>query len=150
MGLVTIEKRLLGLDYGDRTVGVAVSDILGITAQSLETIRRDGPEVFKPVMKRLREIIVEYGVTEIVLGYPKNMNNTMGERCQKTDDFKARLEKMFRLPVILWDERLSTMAVTRVLIEADMRRNKRRNVVDQQAAAFILQGYLDYLANRKT
>jgi len=138
-----VEQRILGLDYGDKTVGVAVSDILGITAQSLETIRRDGAEVFKPVMKRLKEIIEQCNVTEIVLGYPKNMNNTVGERCIKTEDFKVRLEKATKLPVVLWDERLSTMAVTRAMIQADMRRDKRKAVVDQQAAAFILQGYLD-------
>ena len=141
-------KRLLGLDYGDKTIGVAVSDILGITAQSVETIRRENSGVFKPVIKRLGELIHEYGASEIVLGYPKNMNNTQGERCAKTDDFKARLERSFKLPVHLWDERLSTMAVSRALIEADMRRDKRKAVVDKQAAAFILQGYLDFAANR--
>jgi len=138
------EQRVLGLDYGDRTVGVAVSDILGITAQSLETIRRDGAEVFKPVIKRIREIVAEYNIVEIVLGYPKNMNNTLGERCRKTEEFKTRLENTTRLPVVLWDERLSTMAVERSFIEANVRREKRKNIVDRQAAAFILQGYLDY------
>jgi len=137
------EQRILGLDYGDKTVGVAVSDILGITAQSLETIRRDGAEVFKPVIKRLKEIVEQYNVTEIVLGYPKNMNNTLGDRCRKTEEFKERIKKTIKLPIVLWDERLSTMAVTRAMIQADMRRDKRKNIVDQQAAAFILQGYLD-------
>ena len=138
-------SRIMGLDYGDKTVGVAVSDLLGITAQSVEIIRRDNDGVFKPVLRRLSELIAEYDVVEIVLGYPKNMNNTEGERCKKTNDFKARLEKAFKLPVHLWDERLSTIAVSRVLIEADMRRERRKNIVDKQAAAFILQGYLDRL-----
>jgi putative Holliday junction resolvase len=141
--------RLMGLDYGDKTVGVAVSDVLGITAQSIETVRRDGPQVFKPVMKRLRELISEYNVTEIILGNPINMNNTQGERCRKTAEFKARLEKTLRLPVRLWDERLSTMAVTRSMLEADMSRQKRKEIVDKQAAAYILQNYLDFLSNQK-
>jgi len=136
-------KRLMGLDYGDKTIGVAVSDLLGLTAQSVEVVRRDNSGVFKPVIKRLGELITQYEITEIVLGYPKNMNNTIGERCIKTDEFKTRLEKAFKLPVYLWDERLSTVAVSRVMIEANMRRDKRKAVVDKQAAAFILQGYLD-------
>jgi putative Holliday junction resolvase len=140
--------RLLGLDYGDKTVGVAVSDALGITAQSTETIRREHSDVFKPVMKRLKDIIGAYGITAIVLGYPKNMNNTPGERCRKTEDFKRRLESAFGLPVVLWDERLSTAGASRALLEADMSRKKRRDVVDKQAAAFILQGYMDYISKQ--
>jgi len=141
-------NRLMGLDYGSKTIGVAISDLLGITAQSVEVIRRENDGVFKPVIKRLGELIAEYEIAQIVLGYPKNMNNTIGERCEKTESFRARLEKAFKLPVHLWDERLSTVAVSRVMIEADMRRDKRKMIVDKQAAAFILQGYMDCIKHK--
>jgi len=135
--------RIMGLDFGSKTIGVALSDPFGWTAQGLEIVRREQEENLKSSMKRLEEIIKQYSVEKIVLGYPKNMNNTIGERCEKTESFKARLEKAFKIEVILWDERLSTVAAERGLLEADLSRNKRKQVIDKMAAVFILQGYLD-------
>lgn len=135
--------RILGLDFGQKTIGVAISDPFGWTAQGIEIIRRQQEENLKESIARLGEIIKEYSVEKIVLGYPKNMNNTIGERCEKTEAFKKRLEKSFNLPIILWDERLSTMGAERTLLEADLSRKKRKNVIDKMAAVFILQGYLD-------
>ena len=135
--------RILGLDFGEKTIGVAVSDPFLWTAQGIEIIRRDDEKNLKKSIERLGEIISQYEVEKIVIGYPKNMNNTIGERCEKTEMFKKRLEKVFSVPVILWDERLSTMAAERGLIEADLSRAKRKKVIDKIAAVFILQGYLD-------
>lgn len=135
--------RILGLDFGQKTIGVAVSDPFGWTAQGVEIIRRKEENNLKASIARIGEIISEYGVEKIVMGYPKNMNNTIGERCEKTEAFKARLEKAFKLEVILWDERLSTVAAERNLLEADLSRKKRKQVIDKMAAVFILQGYLD-------
>lgn len=140
--------RILGLDFGDRTVGVSVSDPFGWTAQGLEVIRRKDEPALKETIKRLSEIIKEYEVTLIVLGYPKNMNNSEGARCEKTLVFKAKLERAFKVPIVLWDERLSTVAANRSLMEADLSRAKRATVIDKQAAIFILQGYLDSIANK--
>lgn len=136
--------RILGLDYGDKTVGVAVSDPFGWTAQGLEIIRRNSADEYKKSLGRLSEIIKEYGVETIVLGYPKNMDNTEGPRCDKTKAYKERLEKRFTdIPVILWDERMSTIAATRTLFEAEMSREKMKTVIDKMAAVHILQGYLN-------
>lgn len=135
--------RGMGLDYGDKTIGVAVSDPFMMTAQGLETIIRTSPEEYKKSLSRLAAIISEYGVEWIVLGYPKNMNDTEGPRCVKTKEFQLRLEKRFSIPVLLWDERLSTSAVEQVLISGSVRRDKRKKVIDKMAAVFILQGYLD-------
>ena len=136
--------RILGLDYGEKTIGVAVSDPLGWTAQGVEIIRRKDEADIKKSMERLSEIINEYEVNTIVLGYPKNMNNTEGPRCEKTNIFKAKLEKRFpSIEVILKDERLSTVGAERTLLEADLSRKKRGKVIDKMAAIFILQGYLD-------
>lgn len=136
--------RILGLDFGEKTIGVAVSDPLGWTAQGVEIIRRDREEALKPSIARIGEIIKEYGVEKIVLGYPKNMNNTLGPRIEKTEAFKLKLERNFKkMPIILWDERLSTVAAERSLLEADLSREKRKQVIDKMAAVFILQGYLD-------
>jgi putative Holliday junction resolvase len=135
--------RILGLDFGMKTIGVAVSDPLGWTAQGLEIIRREEENNLKKSIVRLKEICSQYEVESIVLGYPKNMNNTEGERVEKTKQFKKRLEKELRLPVELWDERLSTVGAERILLEADLSRAKRKNVIDKMAAVFILQGYLD-------
>lgn len=137
--------RILGLDFGEKTIGVAVSDPFGWTAQGIEIIRRDNENALKPSIARLGKIIMEYEVEKIVLGYPKNMNNTLGPRAEKTQEFKLKLERNFKLPVILWDERLSTSAAERGLLEADLSRKKRKNVIDKMAAVFILQGYLDSL-----
>ncbi len=140
--------RILGLDFGQKTIGVAVSDPFGWTAQGVEIIRRDKEESVNKSVERIGQIIKEYGVEKIVLGYPKNMNNTVGERGEKTEAFKKKLEKSFDIEVILWDERLSTVGAERTLLEADLSRKKRKNVIDKMAAVFILQGYLD--SNSKT
>lgn len=130
--------RIMGLDFGSKTIGVAVSDALFWTAQGVKTIRRSKKEI-----EELRELIREYEVNEIVIGYPKNMNGTLGPRCAATDEFAELLRLEFGLPVELWDERLSTVAAQRTLLEADMSRTKRKLVIDKMAAVFILQGYLD-------
>ncbi len=135
--------RYIGLDYGSKTVGVAVSDPFGWTAQPVETITRKDEANLVSTIERLREIITEYGVEAIVLGLPKNMNNTEGERVALTEKFGRRLEREFALEIILWDERLSTMGASRVLDEANMKKRNQKKVIDKLAAVFILQGYLD-------
>ena len=140
--------RILGLDYGSKTVGVAVCDPLGITAQMVETIVREREDKLRRTLARIQALVEEYKIERIVLGYPKNMNNTLGERAARTEEFKAALERRTGIPVILWDERLSTAAAVRVLIERGVRREHRKETVDQIAAALILQGYLDSLSVR--
>ena len=140
--------RIMGLDYGSKTVGVAVCDSLGITAQSVETITRKDENKLRRTLARIEALIGEYAIERIVLGYPKNMNNTIGERCKKTEEIKAVLERRTGLPVILWDERLTTVSAERVLMESGVRRERRKEHVDQIAAAIILQGYLDSLSLR--
>lgn len=140
--------RILGLDYGTKTIGVAVSDGLGITAQGIETIERKEENKLRKTCARIEELIQEYGVTAIVLGYPKHMNNTLGERAAKTEEFQSMLERRTGLPVILWDERLSTVSSERVLMESGVRRENRKAVIDKIAAVFILQNYLDYLQQK--
>lgn len=135
--------RILGLDFGSKTIGVAVCDPFGWTAQGLEIIRREEENNLKNSIARISELCREYAVESIVLGLPKNMNNTEGERVEKTLAFKKRLEKELKLPVELWDERLSTVAAERSLLEADLSRAKRKKVIDKMAAMYILQGYLD-------
>ena len=135
--------RILGLDFGTKTTGVAISDPMGWTAQGLEIIRRQEDEHLKATMKRIEEICTAYKVERIVLGLPKNMNNTLGERGEKTLLFKEKLENKLKIPVETWDERLSTVAAEQVLLEADMSRKKRKNVIDKLAATIILQNYLD-------
>ncbi|MGN0484272.1 MAG: Holliday junction resolvase RuvX [Lachnospiraceae bacterium] len=142
--------RILGLDFGSKTVGVAVSDALLLTAQGVEIIRRDKPGKLRKTLARIEELILQYDVEKIVLGYPKNMNNTEGERCEKTKEFQEMLERRTELPIILWDERLTTVAADRAMIEGDIRREDRKQYVDKLAAVFILQGYLDSLAVQKT
>ncbi|MEK8131455.1 Holliday junction resolvase RuvX [Paenibacillus filicis] len=132
--------RLMGLDYGDKTIGVAVSDELGWTAQGLEVIRRTTGE---RDLGRLRDIIRDYEVSEIVVGLPKNMNNTIGPRGELCIEFSRWLHEELQLPVHLWDERLTTVSAQRTLIEADVSRKKRKQVVDKMAAALILQNYMD-------
>ena len=138
--------RILGLDYGSVTVGVAVSDALRVTAQPLETITRKDENKLRQTCARIEQLIAEYEVESIVLGYPKNMNASVGERAKKTEAFKAMLERRTGLPVTLWDERLTTVAAERVLMESGVRRENRKAVIDQVAAALILQGYLDSLS----
>lgn len=139
--------RILGLDFGSKTVGVAVSDELLITAQGVEIVRRKSPSKLRQTLARIEELIEQYGVEKIVLGYPKNMNNTEGERCEKTKEFKEMLERRTGLEVVLWDERLTTVAADRSMMETGIRRENRKEYVDEIAAIFILQGYLDFLRN---
>ncbi|MCI7491552.1 MAG: Holliday junction resolvase RuvX [Lachnobacterium sp.] len=139
--------RILGLDFGSKTVGVAVSDELLITAQGVEIVRRKSPSKLRQTLARIEELIEQYGVEKIVLGYPKNMNNTEGERCEKTKEFKELLERRTGLEVVLWDERLTTVAADCSMMETGIRRENRKEYVDEIAAIFILQGYLDFLRN---
>lgn len=136
--------RIMGLDFGSKTVGVAVSDPLGITAQGLEIIRRKEENKLRQTYARIEALIVEYEVGEIVLGLPKNMNATEGERAKLTREFKEALERRTGLSVTMWDERLTTVAADRAMTEAGIRREHRRDYVDMIAASLILQGYLDY------
>ena len=134
-------KRYLGLDIGDRTIGVAVSDLLGLTAQGVETIRRKN---LARDIARLGELMQQYETRELVSGYPKNMNGSEGERCEVVRSFIDEVTKIYPdIHVMFWDERLSTVAATRSLLEADLSRRKRKKVIDKMAAVFILQGYLD-------
>lgn len=137
--------RTMGLDYGDRNIGVAVSDAFGWTAQGLETVqkRRDGGE-----LTRIAEIVKEHEVTEIVVGLPKNMNNTIGPRGEISMAFAEQLQQKLNLPVHLWDERLTTVSAERTLLEADVSRKKRKLVIDKMAATLILQNYLDSKTKR--
>lgn len=141
--------RVMGLDFGSKTVGVAVSDALLMTAQGVETIPRKSSGKLRQTLARIEELIGEYQVGKIVLGFPKNMNNTEGERCEKTQEFKEMLERRSGLPVILWDERLTTVAAERTLMESGVRRETRKSYVDKIAAVLILQGYLDAQAFQK-
>ncbi|TNJ67502.1 Holliday junction resolvase RuvX [Paenibacillus hemerocallicola] len=137
--------RTMGLDYGDKTIGVAVSDEFGWTAQGVEVIRRRKPE---DDLERLRQIAGEYEVSDIVVGLPKNMNNTIGPRGEICIAFSDTLRDALQLPVMLWDERLTTVSAQRTLLEADVSRKKRKLVVDKMAAALILQNYLDSKSKR--
>ena len=138
--------RVMGLDYGSKTVGVAVSDPLGLTAQGVETVWRKQENKLRQTLARIEELISEYQVERIVLGYPKNMNNTIGERALKSLEFKEKLEKRTGLPVVMWDERLTTAEAERTLIETGVRRENRKQFLDQMAAVLILQGYLDRMS----
>lgn len=142
--------RILGLDFGSKTVGVAISDPLLVTAQGVEIIRRESENKLRKTYARIEEIIKQYGdVESIVLGYPKNMNDSIGDRALKTEEFKEALERRTGLPVVLWDERLTTVAADKTMMELGIRRENRKEYVDEIAAMLILQGYLDYLANSK-
>jgi len=136
-------SRVIGLDYGDKTIGVAVSDPLRIMSLGLETIRRDRENALKPSFRRLEELLIQYApVSTIVIGYPKNMNNTEGERCIKTQQFREKLSRRFQgVETVLWDERLSTAGARRSLSG----HVNEKLVIDEMAAVFILQGYIDYL-----
>ena len=134
---------IMGLDFGSKTVGVAVSDPLYITAQGVEIIRREQENKLRKTLARIEELVKEYEVEEIVLGLPKNMNNSIGERGEKSIEFKEMLERRTGLNVVMWDERLTTVAADKTMMEAGIRRENRKKYVDQIAAAFILQGYLD-------
>lgn len=135
--------RVMGLDYGSKTVGVAISDPLGITAQGIETIHRKAENKLRQTLARIEALAKEYEVDRLVLGFPKNMNNTIGDRAEKSLEFKEMLERRTGLPVIMWDERLTTVEAERTLMESKVRRENRKKYVDKIAAVFILQGYLD-------
>ena len=141
--------RIMGLDFGSKTVGVAISDALLITAQGIEIIRRKEENKLRQTLARIEELIVEYEVEEIVLGMPKNMNATEGERVELTMEFKEKLERRTGLTVHMWDERLTTVAADKAMMEAGIRRENRKNYVDMIAATLILQGYLDLRANEQ-
>ncbi len=138
--------RIMGLDFGSKTVGVAISDGLGLTAQGKEIVRRERENKLRQTCARIEELIEEYGVERIVMGLPKNMDGSEGERVEKTKEFKEMLERRTGLEVILWDERLTTVAADRYMSEAGIRGEKRKAIVDEIAAVFILQGYLDSIA----
>ena len=140
--------RIMGLDYGSKTVGVAISDPLCITAQGIETIERKEENKLRKTLARIEELAKEYEVDRIVLGFPKNMNNTIGDRAEKSLEFKEMLERRTGLSVIMWDERLTTVEAERTLMESNVRRENRKKYVDKIAAVFILQGYLDSLSMR--
>ncbi len=135
--------RILGLDYGSKTVGVAVSDPLGITAQGVSTIWRKQENKLRQTLAQIEKLVEDYQVERIVLGYPKNMNNTVGERALKSLEFKKMLERRTGLPVVMWDERLTTVEANRTLMESGVRRENRKQYLDELAAIFILQSYLD-------
>ena len=135
--------RIMGLDVGSKTVGVAISDPMGWTAQGIETVKiNEAIEEFG--MARLGELIKQYEVTEAVVGYPKNMNNSIGPRAEASERFAALLKEAYSIPVVLWDERLTTSAAEKMLISADVSRKNRKKVIDKMAAVMILQGYLDF------
>ena len=141
--------RIMGLDFGSRTVGVAISDSLLLTAQGVEIIRRKEENKLRQTLARIEELIVENEVEEIVLGLPKNMNDTEGVRVELTKEFKDKLERRTGLPVDFWDERLTTVAADKAMMVAGIRRENRKDYVDMIAAALILQGYLDRRNNEK-
>lgn len=138
-------KRIMGLDYGSVTVGVAISDALGLTAQGIEVIRRKQENKLRQTFARIEALIAEYEVGKIVLGYPKHLNNTVGERAQKSEEFAEKLRQRTGLEVELWDERLTTVAAHQVLNQGGLDYQEKALVVDKLAAAIILQGYLDKL-----
>ncbi len=138
--------RIMGLDYGSKTVGVAISDPLGITAQGIETICRKDENKLRRTCARIEELISEYEVGQIVLGLPKHMNNDIGDRARRSMEFGEMLRRRTGLEVVMWDERLTTVEAERTLIENKVRREDRKKYIDKIAAVVILQGYLDYKA----
>ena len=139
--------RVIGLDYGSKTVGVAVSDALGITAQAVETINRKEENKLRKTCARIEELATEYEAERIVVGFPKHMNNDIGERAEKAMEFGEMLKRRTGLEVVMWDERLTTVEAERTLIENKVRREDRKKYIDKIAAVFILQGYLDSVAD---
>ena len=137
----------MGLDFGAKTVGVAVSDPLMITAQGIEVIHRKSENKLRQTYARIEELAVEYEVGRFVVGLPKNMNATEGERAQKSREFAANLERRCAIPVVMWDERLTTVSADRILDEAGVKQQDRKQHIDAIAASFILQSYMDYLKN---
>ncbi len=136
--------RIMGLDYGAKTMGVAISDALQITAQGIEVIRRERENKLRRTLARIEELLVAYEVEKIVLGLPRHMNGSEGERAEKSLALKETLERRTGLPVVMWDERLTTVSADKAMIEAGIRRENRKEYADKIAAVLILQGYLDY------
>lgn len=133
--------RILGVDYGDSRIGVSVSDPLGWTAQGLETINTS--KGIQSVLCRFEEIIKQFSVEKIIVGFPRNMNGTVGERAAKTEKFIDLLTKKFKIPVEKWDERLTTVAAHRLMNESNIKRKKKKELIDTISSTYILQGYLD-------
>lgn len=142
--------RVMGLDFGSKTVGVAISDPLGLTAQPIEIVRRKEENKLRKTLARIEELVKDYQVETIVLGFPKNMNNTVGDRAEKSLAFQEKLERRTGLPVVMWDERLTTVEANRTMMESKIRREDREKYVDALAAVFILQGYLDNIYMNRT
>ena len=149
--------RLIGLDYGDKRIGVAISDALGLMAHGLEVIEKKSPNSFKSELSRIKQIANEYNAEKIVLGFPKSMDNTCGERCNKTLAFRDALQNYFAsqnqkniIDVILWDERLSTVASGKSLSKSGFSALKQKKIIDKMSAVFILQGYLDFINLQKS
>lgn len=142
-------SRIMGLDYGSVTCGVAISDELHLTAQGIEVITRKHSNKLRQTLARIEELVKEYEVEKIVLGYPKNMNNSIGDRAEKSEEFQQKLINRLGIEVVLWDERLTTVSAHQAMIEGNVRREERAKVVDKVAAVFILQGYLEWLNLQK-
>lgn len=142
--------RIMGLDYGSKTVGVAISDPLGLTAQGIETIWRKEENKLRRTCARIEELISEYGVEKIVLGLPKHMNNDIGDRAERSLEFGEMLKRRTGLEVVMWDERLTTAQAERTLMEGKVRREDRKQYIDKIAAVFILQGYLDSIYQKES
>ena len=140
--------RIMGLDYGDKTVGVAISDEMLLTAQPKETIKRERPGKLRQTYARIEELIREYDIEKLVVGLPKRMDNQEGDRCEKSREFGEQLERRTGLEVIYQDERLTTMAADAVLEEGGVRKENRKEYIDKLAASLILQGYLDGLDSK--
>ena len=141
--------RIIGLDFGAMTCGVAISDPLLITAQPIETIRRTHENKLRQTLARIESLIAEYEVEKCVVGLPKKLDGSEGDRVEKTKEFAAMLERRSGIEVILWDERLTTVEASRALDEAGLSYEKKGKVIDKLAAVLILQNYLDYLSNNK-
>lgn len=142
--------KIMGLDYGSVTVGVAISDSMLLTAQPVEVIKRKSENKLRRTLARIEELVAEHGVEKIILGFPKNMNNSEGERVEKTKEFMNKLIARTGLEVVLWDERLSTVSAMDVLKEGGVRSENRKMYVDKIAASLILQGYLDSIQHGKS
>lgn len=138
--------RILGLDMGQKTIGVAISDPLGFTAQGLKTIYRKNKD---QDITELKKICEEYSVEKIIVGLPKNMDNSIGFAGEKSLEFTELIKEQIGIEIEMWDERLTTVAAHRAMLEGDLSRSKRKKIVDKIAAIFILQGYLDRISNFK-